>query len=420
MCQSTTMSEPLPKGSLDKTELTKSTSSAAASPAKMCHAPALEKALKIAMGKLLDPDCGVNMQDSLASLDQNSCWRKMFGAYYQPLLISNQEATSELFSGTWPTWGMMHNGIVTELKPLAHRTKEKESLSWRTPKHALNLLDQVKHEGNWPTPTVADTFTGNLKSTQQKPGSMHSVNLSQCVNWSTPQAGDYRSGDDVNSARMKRKLEQGRTIDLNDVVKSWPTPTANDWKDTGDLQKLADDTHQARVGKMVARVEVKENNGMQGQLNADWVEILMGLPIGWTDVNKGNEDLEAWPGWPAPMNATQNWATPNTMDMLPSRSFEAMKHQATNGARKNRKLPGNLREQIDPLMRKAYIEASQENGGCLNEEVTVSGQYPYEPPRVVVGQKNRAKRLKCLGNGCVPAQIYPIFKTIMEIERVSR
>lgn len=32
-----------------------------------------------------------------------------------------------------------------------------------------------------PTPTVADTFTDNLKSTQQKEGSMHSVNLSQAV-----------------------------------------------------------------------------------------------------------------------------------------------------------------------------------------------------------------------------------------------
>jgi len=34
---------------------------------------------------------------------------------------------------------------------------------------------------NLPTPTVSDTFTGNLKSTQQKPGSMHSVTLPQAV-----------------------------------------------------------------------------------------------------------------------------------------------------------------------------------------------------------------------------------------------
>ncbi len=32
---------------------------------------------------------------------------------------------------------------------------------------------------NWPTPTVADDRTGNFKSSQQKPGSMHSVTLPQ-------------------------------------------------------------------------------------------------------------------------------------------------------------------------------------------------------------------------------------------------
>jgi hypothetical protein len=34
---------------------------------------------------------------------------------------------------------------------------------------------------NLPTPTVSDTFTDNLKSTQQKEGSMHSVTLPQAV-----------------------------------------------------------------------------------------------------------------------------------------------------------------------------------------------------------------------------------------------
>lgn len=33
----------------------------------------------------------------------------------------------------------------------------------------------------FPTPTVSDTFTGNLASTQQKEGSMHSVTLPQAV-----------------------------------------------------------------------------------------------------------------------------------------------------------------------------------------------------------------------------------------------
>lgn len=54
------------------------------------------------------------------------------------------------------------------------------------------------------------------------------------------------------------------------------------------------------------------------------------------------------------------WATPNTLDHLSQRSYVAMKRMATNGGRKNRTFPSNLREQVDPLMCQAYIDARTE------------------------------------------------------------
>ena len=54
------------------------------------------------------------------------------------------------------------------------------------------------------------------------------------------------------------------------------------------------------------------------------------------------------------------WATPNTMDSMDCRSYEAMKRQATSGSRKNRRRPSNLREQVDPLMCQAYEAARTE------------------------------------------------------------
>ena len=36
-------------------------------------------------------------------------------------------------------------------------------------------------------------------------------------------------------------------------------------------------------------------------------------------------------------------------------------------------------------------------------------------PRVARGVKDRINRLKALGNACVPLQVYPIFKAIMDI-----
>lgn len=59
------------------------------------------------------------------------------------------------------------------------------------------------------------------------------------------------------------------------------------------------------------------------------------------------------------------WATPNTLDGIGQRSYEAMKRQATNGGRKNRSRPENLREQVDPLMRQAYDEARAEANGMM-------------------------------------------------------
>lgn len=52
----------------------------------------------------------------------------------------------------------------------------------------------------------------------------------------------------------------------------------------------------------------------------------------------------------------KNWATPNTMDTLPPRSYEAAMRQATT-SRKGRTDPSNLREQVDETSVQAYKDA---------------------------------------------------------------
>jgi len=46
-------------------------------------------------------------------------------------------------------------------------------------------------------------------------------------------------------------------------------------------------------------------------------------------------------------------------------------------------------------------------------------QHPWEPPRIATGVKDRVAKLKALGNAVVPAQAYPIFKAIAEIQEVG-
>jgi len=63
------------------------------------------------------------------------------------------------------------NGVVPQQAELALRILLED----------LPLDSRGGGQVNLPTPTVSDTFTGNLKSTQQKEGSMHSVTLPQAV-----------------------------------------------------------------------------------------------------------------------------------------------------------------------------------------------------------------------------------------------
>ena len=136
---------------------------------------------------------------------------------------------------------------------MEYRTKQRESQGHQTVQPG-NLAEQVMYSGQipckdmkkptyWPTPTCSDVYTANLKSTQQKQGSMHSVTL--------PQA-----------------------------VKMWPTPIARDYKDTGTKESMTRALNK-RMSPGVALMVGAENGG---KLNPTWTEWLMGWPLEWTDL----------------------------------------------------------------------------------------------------------------------------------------
>jgi hypothetical protein len=155
---------------------------------------------------------------------------------------------------------MMRNGIAYQLPPLAHLTDATES-------------------GLLPTPTASDATVGEIFG-----------------------KNDTFKVTKSGSIRKYTKNGIGGSLGLARYVKFWPTPCARDWKDTAiSLEMLA------REGKILQPSQVSLLRSLGGNpwwgnepeisrlkdngLNPEWVEWLMGFPIGWTEGGSHKERL---------------------------------------------------------------------------------------------------------------------------------
>ena len=174
--------------------------------------------------------------------------------------------TSENGGGCWPT-------------PRAGKTTDEEEESWRaryedgkvnTP--PLGLAVKMHHI---PTPTTADVYTGNMKSSQQSDGSMHSVSLPDYVEmFPTPSTMDHIERKGMRPSRAATNRTTGY---LCEEVTWWATPTGEDAKNT------AGPGREKRHGPMLNLQVTQDPESIEGSLNPDWVEQhLMSLPEGWT------------------------------------------------------------------------------------------------------------------------------------------
>jgi hypothetical protein len=186
---------------------------------------------------------------------------------------------------TLPKWGSMRDGVLLERMTLALPTAANDAGLWRTPTvgmlnadrakdpeytarkeakgQTITLADQVKNPRMWPTPTVCGNHNRKGASATSGDGLATAVK-----NWPTPTASLGTKGGRVTP----RKSREGGTLIESVSSRSFATPTARDWR--------SGKASEATMGRNSR--PLSEQIG--GQLNPNWVEWLMGWPLGWTDL----------------------------------------------------------------------------------------------------------------------------------------
>lgn len=210
-----------------------------------------------------EADCGLNLQESLARYDPAThLWRTRQCSLFEGL--------GECLE-TFPKSGMMHDGVLWELTMWEHPTSERECGFWRTPDTSAGgiVSDRELEElanGNWKRPS----------------GSQKQLRLQDQVReprlHPTPNCSGMDGGSDSRKANQKRGIHQ----------KLYPTPKCQD------SRAALMDRHKSNLGEVVhGGIETLPTK--TARLNPNWVEWLMGWPIGWTDLKPlGMDKFRLW------------------------------------------------------------------------------------------------------------------------------
>lgn len=203
--------------------LDQSTLFPAVSPVRTFH-----KLAEVPASQANAPAYGKRCSESFAKYDRASCLWRM-----SQLCL---DGALEPYSETWPRSGTTLNGIAYRLPPSAPLINETEF-------------------GSWPTPRVG--------------------------------------GQERYETRAKRKGHKAAMSYLESAVdfhekNQWPTPSATPrGPHSGRKVTKGGQTVSHNTGTsfgMTLETAVKHSDG-SGSLNPQWVEWLMGLPTGWTDLN---------------------------------------------------------------------------------------------------------------------------------------
>jgi hypothetical protein len=392
-------------------------------------------------------ECGRTWPGLLAKYDPVLClWKTV-----QSSLLEDLEQSLE----TWPRSGMTVNGQSWELPMSELRTSETES-------------------GFWPTPTASSMPCEGTQRIMRKKWLAGEISLEEASAiagrdirkaqgkvpmWPTPNAGDAKQTGNVE-IWMRRQAEKSLVgiklqKSLAVAVAKWPTPSAGDGKGSGKTGTCRDRLDYATERGQTKTQTYPDPPMVGGKLNPMWVEKLMGWPDDFTSLNPiSHVKLCFW------LMGMHNGAETGSREVLrvlrfgyaaqeiqreigrPIGIHEAAFLLAELCEHANRldaarvfmacaeALEGEMRG-VQPCKETASAPhqpgQNQQRSGehpdavqALSRLLAHHGQTYWQDgrwedaiPRVVNGMAHRALRLKCIGNGQVPAVAAAAFNYLL-------
>jgi hypothetical protein len=306
-----------------------------------------------------------------------TCWERATSALHTDASASSSAPGGPNSEGLWPTpttdtadrqnryaQGGMPLSVAARMWPTPTTPNGGRTLppgtsrTGMTPngvKRQVDLRQAVRMQ-QWPTPTSEDS---------EQPGARKSgwLGLTQSARqWPTATAMD---------SKQSVASHPETNVTLTDAARrGWPTPRASDYKGSG---PLGSKSQQHKLDRGYLDATAIEADKVSGPLNPDWVEWLMGLPIGWTDPDQ-SEPLEH-PGWetdPADADIAREWPTPAASEVSQSTDLQ----KSGDG----RSRPNKLGWAVAATPRSTHAGM----------------------PRIKRGVKDYAHRLKAIGNAVVP------------------
>jgi len=225
--------------------------------------------------KLTIEICGPKPLGLYGKYDQNTSSWKMSEDWLMGLTPTQKRSL-----GTFPRQGTMHDGVCVPQNKLELHTKDSGGGVSQT---GVMFPTPANQEPGWKHITIIDAHGceppchPNQRFYNKKTGRLVQKGLTQMAAWPTPDssARGPNAMDLVaenGKSVVRRNSRQKRGINLETATK-FATPQNRDYR-IGERSRW-ENTDRSR----------NLNDQVGGSLNPDWVEWIMGVPLGWTSMN---------------------------------------------------------------------------------------------------------------------------------------